>query len=152
MPICSLVKPDTYMVRTVSELGMKWRRQSQQLQSEAHAFYFAFKHPRMRWYARLVAVCTAGYLLSPVQLIPNFVPVIGFLDDLLVLFLGVKLLRRITPPDVLAECRELARAAATRKREEIRSVSAMVASAVAVAFWLLGAVTASALIVKCFAR
>ena len=152
MLIRSLAEADANMVRTVSALGMKWRRQSQQLQVEAHAFYFAFKHPRMHWYARLVALCTAGYLFSPVQLIPSFVPVIGFLDDLLVLFLGVRLLRRITPPDVLTECHELARAAALRKREEIRSVSAMVASAVVVAFWLLGTVTASALIVKYIPR
>ena len=152
MPIRSLGEVDANMVRTISALGMKWRRQSQQLQSEAHAFYFAFKHPRMHWYAKLVALCTAGYLFSPVQLIPSFVPVIGFLDDLVVLFLGVKLLRKITPPDVLTECHELAHAAAMRKREEIRSVSARVASAVAVVFWLLGAVTASALIVKYIPR
>ena len=77
---------------------------------------------------------------------------IGFLDDLLVLWLGLKLLRRITPPNVLAECRELANAVSMRRREEIRSVPAVVASAAVMEFWLLGAATARALIVKYIPR
>jgi uncharacterized membrane protein YkvA (DUF1232 family) len=123
---------------------ISWKQQVQRLHTEAHVFYFVFKHPRTHWYTRLVAACTAGYLLSPIQLIPSFIPVIGFLDDLLVFFLGVKLLRKITPPDVLAECRELAEAAEIRRKEEIRSAAAVVPVAVA-ALWLLAAVTASAL-------
>jgi uncharacterized membrane protein YkvA (DUF1232 family) len=128
-------------------VSMTWRQQAQRVHLEAHVFYFAFKHPRTRWYAKLVAVCTAGYLLSPIQLIPSFIPVIGFLDDLLVLFLGVKLLQRITPSDVLAECRELAKAAETRRKEEIRSSAAVFASVAIVTLWLLATVTASALVV-----
>ena len=93
-------------VRSELASATNWRQQAQQVQTQAHVFYLAFKHPRTPWYARLVAVCTAGYLFSPIQLIPSFVPVIGFLDDFLVLFLGVKLLQKITPPDVLAECRQ----------------------------------------------
>ena len=126
-------------------VSMSWRQQAQRVHREAHVFYFVFKHPRTRWYAKLIAVCTAGYLLSPIQLIPSFVPVIGFLDDLLILFLGVKLLRRITPPDVLTECRELANAAEMRRKEEIRSSAAAFASVAIVTLWLLAAVTASAL-------
>jgi len=127
---------------------MGWKQQAQRLRKEAHVFYFVFKHPRTRWYARLLAVCTAGYLLSPVQLIPSFIPVIGFLDDFAVLFLGAKLLTRITPPDVLAECRKLADAAETRRKEEIRSTAAVVASIVIATVWLLAAITASALMAK----
>ena len=126
--------------------SMSWRQQAQRLHREAHVFYFVFKHPRTHWYARLVAACTAGYLFSPIQLIPSFIPVIGFLDDLLVLFLGVKLLKRITPLDVLAECRELAKAAEVRRQEEIRSSAAVFASVAIVTLWLLATVTASALV------
>jgi len=122
-----------------------WRQQAQRVHREAHGFYFAFKHPGTPWYAKVIAVCTAGYLFSPIQLIPSFIPVIGFLDDLLVLFLGVKLLQRITPPTVLAECRELAKAAELRRKEEIRSAAALAASVAIVTLWLLVAVTASAL-------
>jgi len=127
-------------------LMMRWRQQAQQLHREALVFYFVFKHPRMHWGAKLVAVCTAGYLFSPVQLIPNYIRVIGCLDDLLVVFLGVKLLHRITPPEVLSECRELAEAAEIQKRKEIRSKAAVAASIVIAAFWLLSAIGASALI------
>jgi uncharacterized membrane protein YkvA (DUF1232 family) len=133
------------MVRSESAFVVSWKQRAQRLQKEAHVFYFVVKHPRTRWYARLVAACTAGYLLSPIQLIPNFIPVIGCLDDVLVVFVGVKLLRRFTPPDVLTECRELADAAEMRRNEEIRSTAAVVVSVVIVTVWLLAAVTASAL-------
>jgi uncharacterized membrane protein YkvA (DUF1232 family) len=124
-----------------------WKQHAKQLRKEAHVFYFAFKHPRMHWYARLVAACVAGYLLSPIQLIPSFMPVIGFLDDFLVVFLGVKLLRRLTHPDVLTECRQLADAAEIQRRERTRSSSAVVAAVVIVTLWLFVAMSASALMV-----
>jgi uncharacterized membrane protein YkvA (DUF1232 family) len=101
----------------------------------------------MPWFARLIAACAVGYLFSPVQLIPNFIPVIGCADDLVVLFLGVKLLRRITPPDVLSECRELALAAELQRREEIGSPAAVAASVIIVGLWLLIGVCATALMV-----
>jgi uncharacterized membrane protein YkvA (DUF1232 family) len=124
----------------------RWRRQAERLQKEAQVFYFAFKHPRMPWYAKLVVACTAAYLLSPIQLIPSFIPVIGFLDDLLVVVVGVKLLRRIIPPDVLTECRELASAAETRRNEELRSSLSIVGFVAIASLWLLAAVTTTALI------
>jgi uncharacterized membrane protein YkvA (DUF1232 family) len=70
-----------------------WRQQAHRLKKEVQVFYFAFRHPRAPWYARLVAACIAGYVLSPIQLIPSFIPVIGFLDDLLILFVGANLPR-----------------------------------------------------------
>jgi uncharacterized membrane protein YkvA (DUF1232 family) len=151
IPGC-LLGPNAEAVTSESAPTMTWKQQAQRLHKEAHVFYFAFKHPRLPWYARLLAVCTAGYLFSPVQLIPSFIPVIGFLDDFLVLFLGAKLLRRITPPDVLAECRQLADVAELRRREEIRSSGAIVAAVVIATVWLLTAVTASGLVVAYISR
>ena len=124
---------------------MSWRQQAQQVQTQAHVFYLAFKHPRMPWYARLVAACTAGYLLSPIQLIPSFIPVIGFMDDFLVLFVGVKLLQRITPPDVLLECRQHAEHVSERRKAEGRSTAAIVAAVVVATVWLLTVVAANGL-------
>ena len=123
-----------------------WRQQAQRLHKEAHVFYFVFKHPSTRWYTRCVAACTAGYLFSPVQLIPSFIPVIGFLDDFLVLFLGAKVVQKLTPPDALRECRELADAAETRRKEEVRSGLARFAFGAIGALWLLAVVAASALV------
>jgi uncharacterized membrane protein YkvA (DUF1232 family) len=133
-------------VRTELASATNWRQQAQQVQTQAHVFYLAFKHPRTPWYAKVVAACTAGYLFSPIQLIPSFIPVIGFLDDFLVLFLGVKLIQRIVPPDVLLECRQHADDAEVRRKDKIRSSAAMVAAVVIATVWLLTAVAANGLI------
>jgi len=122
-----------------------WTQRVQRVQKEAHVFYLVFKHPRTRWYGRLVAASTAGYLFSPIQLIPNFIPVIGSLDDMLVLFVGLKLLRRITPADVLIECRELAEAAEMRRKEKTTGAASVIAPVVIFTMWILAAITASAL-------
>jgi uncharacterized membrane protein YkvA (DUF1232 family) len=125
---------------------MNWKQQAQRVHKEAYVFYFVFRHPRTRWYTRCMAACTAGYLLSPVQLIPSFIPVIGFLDDFLILFLGAKAVRRMTAPDVLRECQERAHAAEIRKREQLGSGLAHFAFIAIVASWLLAVFTASALV------
>jgi uncharacterized membrane protein YkvA (DUF1232 family) len=122
---------------------MSWREQAQRLHREARVSYFVFRHPRTPWYAKLIAVCTAAYLFSPIQLIPNYIPVIGVLDDLLVVFFGVRLLHRITPADVLTESRMLADAAEARGKEEVKSTSTVVVSVVIVTVWFLVAIVAS---------
>ena len=116
---------------------MSWREQAQRVQREAHVYYFAFKHPRVHWYAKLVAACSASYLFSPIQLIPSYIPVIGFFDDFLVLFVAAKFLQRVIPPDVLAECRDLADAAEMRRRQGIRSTGAIIGFVAIAAVWLL---------------
>jgi uncharacterized membrane protein YkvA (DUF1232 family) len=142
----SLPGPRSDEVRPQPPVGISWKRQAQRLHKEAHIFYFVFKHPRTRWYTRCVAVCTAGYLLSPIQLIPSFIPGVGLLDDLAILFLGVKLLQKITPADVLSECRELAVAAELRRKDRVGSAAAVATSVLIATVWLLAAVTASALV------
>lgn len=131
---------------------ISWKQQAQRVHKEAHVFYFVFKHPRTRWYTKCVAACSAGYLLSPVQLIPSFIPLIGFLDDFLILFWGARVIRKLTPPDVLAECRELADAAETRRKEEIRSTAAIVTCAIIATVWIGGAIIASLLMAAYFRR
>ena len=126
---------------------MMWKQQAQRIHTEAETLYFAFKHPRVPWYAKLVAVCTAGYLFSPIQLIPSFIPVIGLLDDFLVLFLGVKLLRRIIPAEILTECREQAYTLDLRRKNEGRSIATAVAVLAVALMWLTVAITAGGLIV-----
>jgi uncharacterized membrane protein YkvA (DUF1232 family) len=125
---------------------MTWKQQAQRVHTEAQTFYFAFKHPRVPWYAKVIAVCTAGYLFSPIQLIPSFIPVIGFLDDFVVLFLGVKLLQRIVPLDILAECRQQADDAEMRRKDEVRSRAAVVAVLAIALVWLFVAITVSGMI------
>jgi uncharacterized membrane protein YkvA (DUF1232 family) len=64
----------------------------------------ALVHPAVPWYAKLFCGCAALYVASPIQLIPNFIPIIGQLDDVLVIGLSIKFLKRSVPPAVLDEC------------------------------------------------
>ena len=126
--------------------AFKWTQRVRRLQKEGHVFYLVFRHPRTPWYARLVAACAAGYLLSPIQLIPNFIPVIGVLDDVVVILVGLKLLRKMTPAGVISECRDLANAAEVRRKEEARWVSSVVVPVMITTVWVLAAMGASALL------
>jgi uncharacterized membrane protein YkvA (DUF1232 family) len=82
----------------------KWMRDASPILRQIQMLSTALRHPRMPFYSRLVAGCAVAYIFSPIQLIPTFIPVIGQLDDLFVLWLGTKLLRKLTPRAVLEEC------------------------------------------------
>jgi uncharacterized membrane protein YkvA (DUF1232 family) len=88
---------------------MKWKRDVTFILWQARTLMLLLKHPLTPWLARLVAGCAAAYLLSPIQLIPTFIPIVGQMDDLFVVFIGMKLLRKLTPNDILAECEARAR-------------------------------------------
>src|SRR3954466_3907625 len=75
------------------------------LSRDAHAIYFASRDPRVPWYAKLLAIGVAGYALSPIDLIPDFIPIIGYLDDLIIVPLGIWLVVSLIPPDIMADCR-----------------------------------------------
>ena len=70
----------------------------------------ALRHPGVPWYAKLVCGCAALYVISPIQLIPNFIPIIGQLDDVLLIGLSIRFLKRSVPPVVLDQCRNASRA------------------------------------------
>jgi uncharacterized membrane protein YkvA (DUF1232 family) len=82
----------------------KWMRDTSPILRDIHMLSRALRHPRMPLRCRLVAGCAVAYIFSPIQLIPTFIPVIGQLDDLFVLWLGSKLLRKLTPRALLEEC------------------------------------------------
>jgi uncharacterized membrane protein YkvA (DUF1232 family) len=77
--------------------------------------HLAVGHPLTPWYAKAVAVCVVAYALSPIDLIPDPIPVFGYVDDLILVPLGVLLVRRLIPVAVLSECRERAAAAGPRR-------------------------------------
>jgi uncharacterized membrane protein YkvA (DUF1232 family) len=84
------------------------------IKRDAHALYLAARDPRVPWYAKALALAVAAYAASPIDLIPDFIPVIGYLDDLIVLPLGVALVIRLIPPEIMAEHRAIAAAAQDR--------------------------------------
>jgi len=94
--------------------------------------YYAMKHPRTPWPAKLMAGLVIGYAVSPIDLIPDFIPVIGYLDDLLLLPLGIWLVFKLTPVAVIDECRELAQNNPLSLKPAFN-----LATVVIVLFWLL---------------
>ena len=90
---------------------------------DVHALYLAARDPRVPWYAKLLAAAVAAYALSPIDLIPDFIPVLGYLDDLIIVPLGILLVVALIPPGIMAEHR----AAAAAAREQPRSMAGAVA-------------------------
>jgi uncharacterized membrane protein YkvA (DUF1232 family) len=82
-----------------------WKTKSKRLKTEIVALYLASKQPKTPWYAKVLAALIIGYALSPIDLIPDFIPVAGYLDDLIIIPAGIALLIKIIPRDILEECR-----------------------------------------------
>ena len=109
-----------------------WKRRARQIRTETYALYLAYRDPRVPWYAKVLVACVVGYAFSPLDLIPDFVPVLGYLDDLVLIPLGILLVRRLVPARVMDEYR-------------VRAVEAMkegkpvnkVAAGVIITIWLL---------------
>jgi uncharacterized membrane protein YkvA (DUF1232 family) len=87
----------------------KLKEQASRLKRELHALWLAYSDPRTPWLARLLIVCIVAYALSPIDLIPDPIPIIGHLDDLILLPLGIALAIRMIPDSVMTDCRERAR-------------------------------------------
>jgi len=109
-----------------------WKTKAKQLKNEIHALYLASKDPRTPWYAKVFAVLIIGYALSPIDLIPDFIPVLGYLDDLIIVPAGIVLLLKMTPREVMEECREKARSQSKKKEPK-----SWIAGLVIVLIWLL---------------
>jgi uncharacterized membrane protein YkvA (DUF1232 family) len=115
-----------------------WRRRARRLKTDTYALYLAGRDPRTPWYAKLLAGLVVAYALSPIDLIPDFVPVLGYLDDLILVPLGITLAIRLIPAPILAECRERAAEAADRP-------TSWTAAALVVMLWMLVATLVVAL-------
>ena len=120
-----------------------WKERAREIKSEVYALYLAYRDPRVPWYARAFAACVVAYAFSPIDLIPDPIPVLGYLDDLVLVPLGVVLARKMIPADVLAECREKA-----RNQEAERKPRNWVAAGVIIGVWVLLAVLAVAWIAR----
>lgn len=107
-----------------------WKQRARNLKVETYAIYLACRDPRVPWYARLLAAGVVGYAFSPIDLIPDFIPVLGYLDDLILIPLGITLVLKMIPAAVLDECREKA-------RERINKPTNWVAASIIIVIWLL---------------
>ncbi len=121
----------------------RWKHKVKQLKLEIFAISLAYRDPRVPRYARIFAACVIGYAFSPIDLIPDPIPILGYLDDLILVPLGIALALKMIPADVMAECR----AKALQRMEQRQPVN-WVAAAVIVAIWICLAALAVVLIVR----
>jgi len=113
------------------------KRRARALKVEVYALYLAYRDPRVPWYARLFAAAVVAYAFSPIDLIPDVIPVLGYLDDLILVPLGIQIALRLIPPVVMAESRAQAQAVITAGKPV-----SWAAAVVIVALWLALAVGA----------
>jgi uncharacterized membrane protein YkvA (DUF1232 family) len=102
------------------------------LKRDTLALYLATRDPRTPWYAKLVAAAVVAYVLSPLDLIPDFIPILGYLDDLIIVPLGIAAVLKLVPAEVLADCRARAQ---VRTYQPVSRVGAIVI----VLVWLVAA-------------
>lgn len=91
---------------TLNQRLQQWARR---LKSDVIAMYFALKHPQTPLYAKIFAAIIVGYALSPIDLIPDFIPILGYLDDVILLPIGIAIAIRLIPASVLDACRQEAK-------------------------------------------
>jgi uncharacterized membrane protein YkvA (DUF1232 family) len=101
------------------------------LKREVHAIYLAAQSPRVPWYTKCLAMAVVGYALSPIDLIPDFIPVLGYLDDLIIVPLGIWLVLSLIPEDIMTACR-------TRADEAVTGPLGKMAAITIVAIWIVG--------------
>ena len=109
------------------------QQEAKRLKAELYALYLAYQDPRVAWYAKLWIGVVVAYAFSPIDLIPDFIPVLGYLDDVILLPLGILIALRLIPPDVMSECRVLAKERLERDGKPVNRV----AGAIIVLIWLV---------------
>jgi len=107
------------------------QQQARRLKAETLALYFAARHPGTPWYAKPFMMCIVAYAFSPIDIIPDFVPILGYLDDLVLLPLGIALAIKMVPLSVWAECQARAQAGMLHGKR-----AGHVAGAVIVVLWV----------------
>lgn len=124
-------------------LWLLWKEKARALKRETYAVYLACRDPRVPWYGRVLAACVVGYAFSPIDLIPDPIPILGYLDDLILIPLGIAMVLKTIPPNVMAECREKAAMAMAGGKPKN-----WIAAGVIVAIWILLALAAVALVYR----
>jgi uncharacterized membrane protein YkvA (DUF1232 family) len=93
------------MSQTPKTVVDRWKDSAHTIKREAYTLYLAYRDPRTPWYGKVFAALVVAYAFSPIDLIPDPIPILGYLDDLILIPLGVMIAVRLIPPDVMAESR-----------------------------------------------
>ena len=126
-------------LRTIERLKQK----SRHLKIEIYALYLAYRDPRVPWYAKAFVALVVGYALSPIDLIPDFIPVLGYLDDLILIPLGVAVALKMIPEKVMEDCRIRSKEVMSKKKPINR-----IAAVVIICIWLILIVMTIALVFR----
>lgn len=103
------------------------------LKRETYALYLAYRDPRCPWYARVFTALVVAHTFSPIDLIPDFIPILGYLDDLFITPIGIFLALKMIPPQIMAEARQQAKTLERDGKLTVRAGAALV-----IALWLIG--------------
>jgi len=106
------------------------KERAKSLKSDVYALYLACKDSRTPWYAKALCAIIIGYAMSPIDLIPDFIPVLGYLDDLILIPLGISFALKMIPANVMEECREKA------KNEQHTKKANWIAGGIILCLWL----------------
>ena len=107
------------------------KQKIQNLKTEVHALYLASREPRVPWYAKVLMALLIGYAICPIDLIPDFIPVLGQIDDLIIMPAGISVVVKMIPKDVMEECRRKAR------DEPIDTKTKWVVAFIIISIWVL---------------
>lgn len=121
----------------------RWAEWSRTLRRQSLVLYYAYRDPRTPWYAKAWAVIVVAYAFSPIDLIPDFIPVLGLLDDLVLIPLGIALAVRLIPRDVMDASRRKA-----QERSDLGKPTTWVAAGIIIAIWVVVASAVAWVIVK----
>jgi uncharacterized membrane protein YkvA (DUF1232 family) len=113
----------------------RWKDRARRLKRELNALALASRDPRTPWYAKALAVCVVAYAFSPIDLIPDPIPVLGYLDDLILIPLGIVLVMRLIPDEVMADAR-------TRANEGSMKPASWIAAGLIICCWIALAILA----------
>jgi len=84
------------------------KKKAKKLKVEAYVLFFAYRDSRVSWYAKLLAILVVAYAFSPIDLIPDFIPILGYVDDIILVPLGIWVALKLIPKEVIHDCREKA--------------------------------------------
>jgi uncharacterized membrane protein YkvA (DUF1232 family) len=123
-----------------------FKQRMRRLKSETYALYLAARHPETPWYAKVFVAGIVAYAFSPIDLIPDFVPILGYVDDLVLIPLGIAIAIKMIPADVLAECRTRAQDSFASGRPVSRTAAVII-----VGIWIVLAALCSLWAYEAFA-
>ena len=114
----------------IKESLNKLKMKAKELKKNVYILYLAYKHSKTPWYAKVLAVMVVAYALSPIDLIPDFIPILGYIDDLIIVPAGISLSLRLIPKDVIEECR--------KKQEDTKDIKGkgIYAGILIILFWI----------------